>query len=115
MENYSYCFLGYIPSVPSEYYPTIETVDLSDNNFAGTIPSTLVYCSHLFEFVASYNKLTGTLPENILSLELYLLKLDNNLFHGTLPSEISSMASLRTLFLYSNYFEGSIVGSIRFK
>ena len=110
-----YICVGYVPSVPANINPPFQYFDISFNQLAGTIPTSIVQCTHLYEFIASHNKFTGTLSAELVSMNLYLLKMDNNLLHGLLPVSIANMAALRTLFLYSNFFHGSLDGVFSMK
>ena len=105
---YQYLIEGYIPSVPANMHPPFQNLDLSYNQLVGSIPTSIADCIYLFEFIASNNRLTGTLSAELMSMDLYFLQLNNNLLHGLLPVAVSEMIKLRTLFLYSNFFQGSL-------
>ncbi|GAY62634.1 hypothetical protein CUMW_219430, partial [Citrus unshiu] len=69
------------------------------NNLQGNIPSSLANCKSLLGLSVSHNKLTSTLPQQILSvttLSLYL-ELDNNLLNGSLPPEVGNLKNLLRL------------------
>ncbi|KAK9190310.1 hypothetical protein WN943_018914 [Citrus x changshan-huyou] len=76
------------------------------NNLQGNIPSSLANCKSLLGLSVSHNKLTSTLPQQILSvttLSLYL-ELDNNLLNGSLPPEVGNLKNLLRLHVSGNRF-----------
>ncbi|KAK9162015.1 hypothetical protein Syun_002917 [Stephania yunnanensis] len=79
---------------------SLETLDLSSNNFEGSLP---IFPSSLETLDLSSNHFEGSLP-NFPSSMRYL-HLSSNHFEGSLPIFPSS---LETLELSSNHFEGSL-------
>jgi len=58
----------------------------------------------------SYNKLTGTLPDEVSRLvNLVQLELSSNEFTGTLPSWLSKMTGLQSFMVDDNHFTGQLV------
>ncbi|CAA0823358.1 LRR receptor-like serine/threonine-protein kinase RPK2 [Striga hermonthica] len=84
-------------SVPGELgnLSQLEVLDISRNNFGGTIPSELGNCTKLSVLVLS--NLWDPL-RNVPSLgELPFTPNEYNFYEGTIPSEITSLPSLRML------------------
>ncbi|XP_073101357.1 receptor-like protein EIX1 [Elaeis guineensis] len=87
----------------------IMSIDLSDNNLSGIIPSELVNLHGLCSLNLSNNHFTGKIPENIGALrQLESLDLSMNNLSGMIPSTISSMYSLSHLNLSNNNLSGTI-------
>ncbi|KAG5541739.1 hypothetical protein RHGRI_021537 [Rhododendron griersonianum] len=70
-------------------FPHLQGLDLKDNSFYGTIPSSISNLS-----------------------ELSFLSLSRNQFHGPIPSSIGLLGNLSVVLLYSNYLSGTIPPSI---
>ncbi|MCE5209169.1 MAG: hypothetical protein LLG42_12775 [Chloroflexi bacterium] len=87
----------------------VQSLVLSDNNLAGTIPTAIGNLPYLTELYLDQNKLTGTIPTTIgnLSNLRYLVLMDNSLT-GTIPSQIGNLANLVVLDLDSNQLSGRI-------
>ncbi|KAF9597993.1 hypothetical protein IFM89_023478, partial [Coptis chinensis] len=101
-------FSGSIPASMSNL-TRLQYLDLSSNNFTGTLPSfgssenlTLVNLAH--------NQLTGSISTSEWSrhLKFVSLNLRNNLFYGTIPSNLFTLPSLQMLDLSQNRFTGPL-------
>ncbi|KFK30519.1 brassinosteroid receptor [Arabis alpina] len=105
-------FTGEIsPEVLSGACGTLTGLDLSGNNFHGTVPSFFSSCSVLESLVLSSNNFSGALPmDTLLKMRgLKVLDLSFNEFSGELPESLTNLsASLFTLDLSSNSFTGQI-------
>ncbi|KAG0622046.1 hypothetical protein M758_3G067400 [Ceratodon purpureus] len=127
-------------NVPEElgHLPLLIQLDLSHNNFSGPVPATLATLPKLLNMdlrynsleggfpssfsqglhqlqrlALSYNKLTGSLPENFSGLgSLTFLDLSHNQLTGQVPSSLGSLGVLEDLFLNSNSLEGPIPDSL---
>ncbi|KAL1544427.1 receptor-like protein kinase [Salvia divinorum] len=113
--------------------PDLITLDLSENNFSGSVPAVVGNCSKLIEVFLYNNSLSGPLPPDIFTpgmlqrLDLGLnqlsgtippevgqcksliyLGLDQNLLNGGVPSELFSIPSLSELYLNGNSLNGSL-------
>ncbi|PWA88278.1 Leucine-rich repeat-containing protein [Artemisia annua] len=89
-------------------FHSLETLDLSYNNFTGDIPSDIsVNLTHLTYLDLSSNKLNGTLPSWLFTLpSLKHLSLSGNMFSGNVPFESFALPSLKDLDLsYNSYGE----------
>ncbi|KAH7846547.1 hypothetical protein Vadar_015220 [Vaccinium darrowii] len=68
---------------------------------------------HLLRLDLKNNSFYGTLPSSISNLsELSFLSLSKNQFHGPIPNLIGSLWNLRDVFLYVNHLSGTIPPSI---
>ncbi|KAK9678706.1 hypothetical protein RND81_11G228300 [Saponaria officinalis] len=105
-------FEGVIPeNFALEICPNLQQLDLSFNNFTGTIPSKFSTCNSLEIFDVSNNNLTGVLPFEMLvkMSKLRKLILGFNKFRGVLPETFSVFGrNLETLDLSSNNISGNI-------
>lgn len=80
-----------------------------NGNLDGSYPYNFTTdCSKLASIDLSSNRLGGTMPEEISSLNLVSFKINQNRIYGKLPSfKMSSVAAV-TLELSGNYFTGSV-------
>lgn len=124
-------FQGTIPTEISHagyalgYTDGITHIDLSTNNLTGTIPSQIAYLESLESLDVSANAhfgfpvdgdnlgLNPGLPSEIgLLTKLQILKLDNDGFLGTIPTEIGELDKLRHFLArgndVSNRFSGTL-------
>nr|APU94837.1 leucine-rich repeat receptor-like protein kinase [Pohlia nutans] len=96
----------------------LVSLDLRRNSLVGPIPpGILSLLPNLVEFLASENKLSGSLdrlieqrlaPENAPCASLKLLEFSSNLLTGALPGSLSSCSELVELHLASNYLVGGV-------
>lgn len=96
---------GAIPS-GLDALANLTTLDLSDNNYNGTIPDLSGFTS-LLNLDLSGNDLTGAIPSLANLTQLLHLDLSGNLLNGTIPS-LDNLTSLLTLDLSNNALEGVI-------
>ncbi|KAJ9560624.1 hypothetical protein OSB04_005784, partial [Centaurea solstitialis] len=99
-----------ILNVGLAYFRHLEVLDLSNNNFLGSIPSSVDTLSSLKELSLARNELDGSLPllgfcelKNLCELDL-----SENMFEGELPPCFSGLSSLKLLDLSLNQFNGNI-------
>lgn len=82
---------------------SVTTLDLSENNLSGSIPSAIEKLNKLQEINLNYNKLTGEIPSSIGKLtELQYVNLSNNRLTGHIPSEIKNLKSLESFDISSS-------------
>ncbi|KAM4117508.1 hypothetical protein ACB094_02G130100 [Castanea mollissima] len=87
--------------------PYLNTLDLSNNFFAGPIPDSLANLTRLRRLGLSMNSFSGEIPTSISSLtELEELYLDNNKLEGAIPASFNNLVSLKRLELQSNKLSG---------
>ncbi|KAH3731649.1 LRR-GTPase of the ROCO family [Pelomyxa schiedti] len=84
-------------------------MDLSENQFSGSIPSSIVAISNLQNLILSQNQFTGRIPPELLSgsSRLSMLKLDENFLSGPLPN-CSLSTILVSIQLFSNQLSGDL-------
>ncbi|CAN7133402.1 protein BRASSINOSTEROID INSENSITIVE 1 [Brassica rapa] len=106
-------FTGEIPELLSGACGTLTGLDLSRNDFHGTVPPFFASCSLLESLVLSTNNFSGELPmDTLLKMRgLKVLDLSFNKLSGELPESLANL-SLTTLDLSSNNFSGQILPSL---
>ncbi|KAL9257739.1 STRUBBELIG-RECEPTOR FAMILY 3-like protein [Drosera capensis] len=88
-------------------FTSIQTIDFSNNNIGGSVPSSLP--STLQSFFLSDNNLTGSIPSSISSPpQLSGLKLNNNHLTGEIPDALQSLSSLANMDLANNSLSGQL-------
>ncbi|KAI5668479.1 hypothetical protein M9H77_18332 [Catharanthus roseus] len=96
------------------------SLDISHNNFSGSIPSELASLRSLRQIFLGSNQLTGTIPSEIFNgifletVDMTSNSLSGNLTSGTLSPELSKCMDLEQLSLSSNKFTGSIPRELGF-
>jgi Leucine-rich repeat (LRR) protein len=129
------CNLNYIsPSLKYMNITSLETLDISLNNFNfelpkglfnltkdisyldfssskihGEIPLSLSNLANLTYLDLSYNQLKGSIPSWIGQLgHLQHIDFSYNMFLGSIPSTLGNLSSLVSLYIGSNFFSGVI-------
>ncbi|KAK8944911.1 Leucine-rich repeat receptor-like protein kinase PEPR1 [Platanthera zijinensis] len=89
--------------------PTLRSLDLSQNNLTGGIPSSLFLSLRLRRLNLDQNSLTGPIPNEIsLATDLEHLSLYENYLAGEIPPELSRLPNLKYLYLNQNNLTGVI-------
>ncbi|KAL6124216.1 hypothetical protein ACLB2K_076731 [Fragaria x ananassa] len=89
-------------------YMLLNSLDLSDNNLAGSFPN-LTNFSSLEVLRLSKNKFSGMVPDSIGQLSrLSKLDLSGNQLSGRIPESIGQLSSLSYMNLSVNHLEGEI-------
>ncbi|WJX53382.1 non-specific serine/threonine protein kinase [Trifolium repens] len=106
--NLSKNFLsGPIPQVGK--LPTIATIDFSNNQLYGNIPSSFSSCLSLEKLFLTNNLLSGSIPKALGDVRgLETLDLSSNLLSGSIPIELQNLHVLKLLNLSYNDLEGAI-------
>lgn len=87
----------------------LKWLDLSNNNFHGSIPSAFGNLSELEFLDLSLNKFGGSIPPELGRLRnLRTLNLSNNMLVDELPDELQSLEKLLAFQISSNKLSGSI-------
>ncbi|XP_071728578.1 inactive LRR receptor-like serine/threonine-protein kinase BIR2 [Rutidosis leptorrhynchoides] len=60
---------GPLPFDHTNYFPHITSLNLSFNNFSGTIPPTIGDCSYINVLRLDHNQFTGQIPQNFSQLD----------------------------------------------
>jgi Leucine-rich repeat (LRR) protein len=92
----------------------LVTLDLGENRFNGSVPSSIGEIKGLEEIHLDHNMISGELPSTLSNCRnLITIDLKNNSFSGELSRvNFSNLPNLRTLDLVWNNFSGSIPESI---
>ncbi|ERN03417.1 protein STRUBBELIG-RECEPTOR FAMILY 3 isoform X1 [Amborella trichopoda] len=94
-------------TIPDSLPPHLQQLFLSDNQFIGTIPSSLSELSLLLDMSLNDNLLTGPIPDAFQALSSIInLDLSNNNITGQLPASMQDLSSLTTLHLQNNQLSG---------
>ncbi|KAL3536549.1 hypothetical protein ACH5RR_005010 [Cinchona calisaya] len=89
----------------------LTSIDLSSNNFQGSIPETVGDLISLYFLNFSNNDLTGQIPASVGNLKkLEALDLSSNKLTGEMPDQITSLTFLSFLNLSYNQLVGRIPG-----
>jgi hypothetical protein len=87
----------------------VISLNLTNNELRGTVPTELTALSQLHKLDLSSNEIDGTIPKPLFSMTSLLdLWLRNNYIGGTIPSTFGAFSSLRQLHLGQNRLVGSI-------
>lgn len=91
----------------------LTVLDLSSNDFGGTLPSEMGFLKNLRVMNVSRNFLHGNMPVNISRCrKLQLLYVSDNMFTGSIPVELGLLSELRSLRLNNNNFTGKLSASL---
>ncbi|EPS58736.1 hypothetical protein M569_16077, partial [Genlisea aurea] len=94
----------------------LQALDISGNNFSGELPvETLLKLSSAKTLALSFNNFEGGFPDSFSQMaNLESLDLSSNALNGTIPSGLclNSIGSLKILYLQDNFFTGTIPESL---
>ncbi|KAJ4844508.1 Protein STRUBBELIG-REPTOR FAMILY 5 [Turnera subulata] len=95
--------------VPYQLPPNLDYLDLSNNQFSGTIPYSISQMKGITYVNLAHNQLNGQLTDMFQNLKkLKQLDVSNNKLSGELPRSMESLSSLDTLYLQNNQLSGKI-------
>ncbi|XP_047964754.1 leucine-rich repeat receptor-like protein kinase PEPR2 [Salvia hispanica] len=84
-------------------------VDLSSNNFSGSVPTVLGNCSQLIDVNLNNNHLSGPIPPDVFKPgKLLALDLGGNKLSGTIPPEVGQCKRLEYLALSASSLSGEV-------
>ncbi|XP_037411063.1 receptor-like protein EIX1 [Triticum dicoccoides] len=105
-------------SLPQCTRTKLQKLDLSGNNFTGTLPNIISDFSKLSILSLSNNNLVGPIPPQLGNLTcLTSLELYSNHLNGSIPPELGALTSLTSLDIRRNDLTGSIpaeLGNLRY-
>uniref|UniRef100_A0A0E0PFH0 Leucine-rich repeat-containing N-terminal plant-type domain-containing protein n=1 Tax=Oryza rufipogon TaxID=4529 RepID=A0A0E0PFH0_ORYRU len=102
-------FSGEVPDLTG--LPYFYELDLSNNNFSGAFPATVVPLGRLLFLDLRFNRFVGTVPPPVFDLTVVALFLNNNGFYGNIPDNFGSTTA-EYLVVANNQFTGPIPRSI---
>ncbi|XP_022847378.1 LRR receptor-like serine/threonine-protein kinase GSO2 isoform X2 [Olea europaea var. sylvestris] len=104
------CLTGPLPIQDLISFKNLKVLDLSKNNFKGSVPQIIGLMSSLSALSLAENNLTGFLPsKGFCELKgLQELDLSQNAFEGPLPHCFTNLSSIKVLDLSMNQFKGDI-------
>lgn len=87
----------------------LKKLDISNNLFVGTLPSTMTYPFPLESIDVANNLLQGPIPDSLFEcLRLHTIDLSQNNFDETIPSSLGLLSNLQNIYLNENEISGSI-------
>ncbi|XP_031283624.1 receptor-like protein EIX2 [Pistacia vera] len=110
----SYCGLHRFPLLSFVNFSSLTVLDLSGNNFQGTIHDGLQNLTSLKYLDLGFNDFNSSVPNWLYKLgRLEDLSLAGNHWQGTISSAVGNLSFLKTLDLSSSNLEGGIPTSFR--
>lgn len=89
--------------------PSLQHLDISRNNFEGSIPIELGSLENMKVLALDQNDLSGSIPTELFTLsQLEVLRLQTNEFTGSIPTQIGGLNSARVIALDHNEIQGEI-------
>ncbi|CAL5435625.1 unnamed protein product [Camellia sinensis] len=102
-------FAGLIPTCLGNFNGNLTSLNLQRNNFHGTIPQTFGNASLLQELDISHNGLQGMLPRSLANCtNLEILNLGHNFIEDAFPFWLENLPRLKVIVLRDNKFHGPI-------
>lgn len=106
-------FAGLIPTSLCEISPLVEILDFSANQFSGELFLGFGRCARMQVLRAGFNSLSGWIPSDIYSVKtLREIALPNNRFSGPVNNSIALLSNLTILELHVNELSGEIPADI---
>ncbi|KAG2260328.1 hypothetical protein Bca52824_079622 [Brassica carinata] len=116
----SLCNQSYIPildlshnnfsgSIPHCLFTMVKDMDLRNNNLTGTLPEIFDKTCSMTTLDFSHNQITGKLPRSLTScVDLKVLNMEGNRIADTFPFWLKDLPNLKVMVLRSNMFHGPI-------
>ncbi|XP_009758235.1 receptor-like protein EIX2 [Nicotiana sylvestris] len=107
------CSLHHIPPLLHHNFSSLETLDLSGNNFSSSIPKWVFNLPNLVSLNLAYSNLIGAIPREAGNVtKLRNLYLAYNKLNSTIPNWIYRCKDLDSLFLNANNIKGLVSNAI---
>ena len=101
--------VGQLPLSQLHQLPNLRRLDVSGNEFSGTIPNGLGELTQLEYLDLSRNTLAGELPKELAGqAPLKVLDLGGNQLVGAIPTELSQISTLQTFSVSANQLSGPV-------
>ncbi|XP_071711510.1 uncharacterized protein [Rutidosis leptorrhynchoides] len=97
---------GYSGSLVLSSFPYLQTLDLTNNYFTGSIPGSVSKLTRLNRLILSTNSFSGSVPTDSLPNSLEELFLDNNNLVGPISPSLNNLQNLKRLELQGNKLSG---------
>jgi len=109
IDLYENQFFGTMPSQIGQL-TNLQTIWFSNNTLGGTLPVELCNLTNLENLYLDYNFMFGPIPECFATSypNAKDIRINHNLFSGTIHTAFGAMQNLRILYLDENEFEGTI-------
>ncbi|XP_023900164.1 receptor-like protein EIX1 [Quercus suber] len=110
MNNFSGSVDSFLGNFSTSLNNSMESLDLSSNRLAGKIPDSLGRLGSLTKLILDSNSFPGSIPSSIGNLSsLQLFSLSENEMNGTIPESLGQLSKLVSLNLELNSWEGVII------
>ena len=101
--------VGQLPLSRLDQLAHLRYLNVSGNQFSGTIPEELGDLTQLEYLVLSHNKLAGTIPRELADqAPLKVLDISGNQLAGEIPTELNQIATLQTFSVSANQLSGPV-------
>ena len=101
--------VGQLPLSQLDQLPHLRRLDVSGNEFSGTIPKGLGALTQLEYLDLSRNTLAGELPKQLAGqAPLRVLNVGGNQLVGAIPTELSQISTLQTFSVSANQLSGPV-------
>uniref|UniRef100_A0A7N2LMD5 Leucine-rich repeat-containing N-terminal plant-type domain-containing protein n=1 Tax=Quercus lobata TaxID=97700 RepID=A0A7N2LMD5_QUELO len=109
MNNFSGSIGSFLGNFSTSLNNSMESLDLSSNRLAGKIPDSLGRLGSLTNLNLHFNSFSGSIPSSIGNLSsLQVFSLFGNEMNGTIPESLGQLSKLVSLNLEWNFGEGVI-------
>ena len=101
--------VGQLPLSRLDQLAHLRYLNVSGNQFSGTIPEELGDLTQLEYLVLSHNKLAGSIPKELADqAPLKVLDISGNQLAGEIPTELNQITTLQTLSVSANQLSGPV-------
>ena len=101
--------VGQLPLSQLDQLAHLRYLNVSGNEFSGTIPEELGDLTQLEHLDLSHNKLAGSIPSGLADqAPLKVLDISGNQLAGEIPTELNQIATLQTLSMSANQLSGPV-------